>query len=182
MQKDTDIEALKGQADREFEYRQFEKGARTSSNKSRWKLLEGVTNWSPGLKSTPRHRTAIKDESRLDGDGRESPGQATQVTQHEMGVPPLLAEAPVPKHDLFKATSPLPDTSAEEAPVHRMNEQQQAPEGANDGHHLPPSSSSTKAASAQSFGGLFKDYADDGQDTKSARNTPLKDLLRQIDS
>lgn len=185
MRKDTDIEALKGQSGREFEYRQFERGPRTSSNKSRWKLLEGVTNWSPGSRSAPRHRASTPDNSSHDSDGWQSSRQPAEVTPHQADIPSSSAEAPLPKHDLFMASPPLPDSPLGEASVHQLNERHQevsAPEGINDGHHLPSSSSSSKAASAQSFGGLFKGYADDGQNTKSTRNTSLKALLRQIDS
>ncbi|BBI52105.1 hypothetical protein HORIV_45260 [Vreelandella olivaria] len=53
MRKDNDIEALKRQSSSEFDYQNFSTDKRSSGSKQRWKLLDGVANYSPGMRKSP---------------------------------------------------------------------------------------------------------------------------------
>jgi len=84
MRKDNDIEALKRQSSSEFDYQNFSTDKRSSGNKQRWKLLEGVANCSPGGR-----------KSHVRKSGEFSPADAPDSEE----TPRLIPQASAPKQE-----------------------------------------------------------------------------------
>ena len=171
MRKDNDIEALKRQSSSEFDYQNFSTDKRSSGSKQRWKLLDGVANYSPGVR-----------KSHVRKSGEFSPADAPDCDE----TPRLTPQASAPKQ---ATTVPVTHVNGQ-AREYRL-------EGSSRTIPVPPSergvgaskptlrtSSPEKPSTSQSasFGNLFKGYTENSQDVENSPKTSLKALLRQIDS
>jgi|GEM_PF-6639625 len=171
MRKDNDIEALKRQSSSEFDYQNFSTDKRSSGNKQRWKLLEGVANCSPGGR-----------KSHVRKSGEFSPADAPDSEE----TPRLIPQASAPKQEKTVPVSHI-NGQAREYRIEESSRTIPVPpneRGVGASKPVLRTSSPDKTSTSQpaSFGNLFKGYTENSQDVENSPQTSLKALLRQIDS
>ncbi len=171
MRKENDIEALKRQSSSEFDYQNFSTDKRSFGSKQRWKLLEGVANWSPEAKKPNVRNSAefsLTDTAHSEEVLRHPPHLSAAKQAATVPVSHINGQTREYSFEERSRTSPA-------SPIEKGVLASKPTAGTTP-------SDKTSARGSAPFGKLFKGYTENSQYAEKSPNTSLKALLRQIDS
>ncbi|MGP9765771.1 hypothetical protein ACT3UM_08570 [Halomonas sp. AOP13-D3-9] len=171
MHKDNDVEALKHQSSSEFDYQNFSDGKKSTSSKQRWKLLEGVANWSPGMEKLHKKSSSGAPSAERDfNDAMSRPTSQATTSQSTLTGPNAYFSGGAREHRLDErvGTASAPSNEGDVPAAKPVNR--------------PYTLDETASRESTPFSHLFKGYTENDLDDENPPTTSLKALLRQIDS